>query len=230
MPPDDMPPDDMPPDEHLADSQPFETALSESDWAVVRSVLAAANTKLDARQSEQLASYARWLTSEAVVAGGIGPNEPSRTWDRHIVDSLLFASFVADVATVLDVGSGVGLPGIPLAIALPAVRFTLLDRSGRRSELSRRAVRILGLDNVDVVALDVRALTGEFDCAVSRAAVPPDELLPQLAGLVPRVVVAGSRVAPPQPPTGWRLVEIPIDVTGEQTWFLEAWISGNVRG
>ena len=180
-----------------------------------------------------LQTYAHWLGTEAVVAGGLGPNEAVRIWERHILDSLLYARALGDCDSVLDIGSGVGLPGIPLAIALPHVEFTLLDRSRRRCELARRAVRILDLPNVSVVEGTLAGYRGRHSCAVARAALKPDELLAELrAGgfLGTTVVTSGSRVAAPDVPDGWEIVEIPAEVLGAEAWLLQAWISDEGRG
>jgi 16S rRNA (guanine527-N7)-methyltransferase len=129
-------------------------------------------------QREALERFERWLVEEAQPAGGIGPQEHDRVFDRHIADSLLFLTRDPrhtepwTGAGIVDVGSGVGLPGIPLAIAAPDLEVTLLDRSGRRGELARRALRILGLRNVTVVSGDSRRRSGAFDRAVFRASLP----------------------------------------------------------
>ncbi len=68
-------------------------------------------------------------------------------------------------------GTGVGLPGIPLAILAPGVSFTLIDRSQRRCDLAARAVRILGLDNVTVECVDINDVDDEFDLIVMRASL-----------------------------------------------------------
>ena len=96
-----------------------------------------------------LDDFGRWLADEGVESGGVGPIEGPRIVDRHLADSLVFAGvWGATPSRVLDVGSGVGLPGIPLAITHPLTDVTLLDRSGRRCRLARRVVRILGLSTI----------------------------------------------------------------------------------
>lgn len=136
-------------------------------------------------QLERLDGFGLWLAAEAAAAGGIGPNEIDSVWERHIVDSLVYlAGMTATPRNALDIGSGVGLPGIPLAILLPEVAFTLLDRSGRRVGLMRRALRILQLDNVSVLQRDIVTVSGQFDLVTSRASLPPDQLLPYLRRLV----------------------------------------------
>ncbi len=137
-----------------------------------------------------LETYRDWLKSEAIPAGGLGPGEISRIDDRHIGDSLLFSGLIPETSTILDIGSGVGLPGIPLAIVRPDTDFVLLDRSRKRVDLMKRAVRILNLDNVQVVQQDLESWKTTVPVVVSRATVPPDRFLPIL-----REVVAGGGLA-----------------------------------
>lgn len=141
-------------------------------------VAAWAGFELTLDQRMKLDRYASWLKGEAAAAGGIGPDEAVRVFDRHIADALVFAgAWTSPPRTVLDVGSGVGLPGIPLAVTHPATSFTLLDRSGRRCRLARRAVRILELPNAAVVQQEVQELTGTWSVVLFRASLPPDAAL-----------------------------------------------------
>ena len=147
--------------------------------------------ELAAEQTLRLRSFTDWLASEGAEAGGIGPTEADRLEDRHIADSLIFAAaWNPTPATLLDVGSGVGLPGIPLAIAFPTMEVTLLDRSEKRCSLSRRAVRVLGLENVVVCREDIRDLEGTWSAVVFRASLPPEEAL-----LVARPLLTGNGCA-----------------------------------
>jgi 16S rRNA (guanine527-N7)-methyltransferase len=132
---------------------------------------------LDNRQKEQLQRFHRWLAEEAIPAGGVGPHEHDRLWNRHIADSLLFGVGLSYASDCLDIGSGIGLPGIPLAIAYPEIEFTLLDRSGRRCDLARRAIAVLRLANCTVAHTEIGQMAGRFDAIVSRAAISPDRLL-----------------------------------------------------
>ena len=130
---------------------------------------------LDAPQWDQLDTLARWLSEEAEAAGGIGPAESRRIWPRHLADSLTFAGAWLDrppPPRLLDVGAGVGLPGIPLAILWPETLITLLDRSVRRIELAKRAVRLLGIDNVAIRLGDVRSESGGWEGVAFRAVFP----------------------------------------------------------
>jgi len=126
-------------------------------------------------QQSLMIRFHDWMSSEAIQAGGLGPHERPRIWSRHIADSLLFGIELG--TKCLDIGSGVGLPGIPLAVMRPDVSFILLDRSGRRCDLMRRAIAVLGLGNCQVVELDIADLEKSFDSVVSRAAVPPEKMM-----------------------------------------------------
>lgn len=169
-----------------------------------------AGVPLDPAKRDQLADFATWLAGEGVEAGGIGPDETGRIVDRHVADSLTFAAAWATFPQrILDVGAGVGLPGIPLAIAYPETAFTLVDRSERRCTLARRVVRVLGLPNVTVEQRDIDQMGTLWPGMVFRASLPADRALAVAAPrLEPggRAVVGLSRLAEPSslpdPPPG----------------------------
>jgi 16S rRNA (guanine527-N7)-methyltransferase len=155
---------------------------------------------LDANQHRSLERFAAWLRDEAIDGGGIGPNEGTRIIERHLADSLAFlVGWDADPATLLDLGSGAGLPGIPLAISLPQTKVTLVDRSRRRAELASRAVRVLGLENVDVLVTDIASHRNHYTGAVMRAVLPPSRAVGTVARFIERggagVVGVGRDVA-----------------------------------
>ncbi len=132
---------------------------------------------LTATQEAQLEAFANWLTSEAIPAGGLGPREGARIWQRHIADSLVFAAGWrgSAPAEILDAGSGVGLPGVPLSVLWPECHVTLLDRGGRRIRLLRRIVRILALEHARVAQGDVFDVADEWDALTFRGSVKPAE-------------------------------------------------------
>ena len=140
---------------------------------------------LDDDQVSLLQRYGTWLIDEAMPAGGIGPEEGTRLFDRHLADSLAYVPAIPPHARrILDVGSGVGLPGIPTAIARPHDEVTLLDRSDRRTWLARRAVRVLGLVNVDVITGDVHAVEAGSDAALFRASLTIDAAAAVLSEII----------------------------------------------
>jgi len=184
-----------------------------------------ARLTIDEEMVARLERFSRWLAEEAAPAGGLGPGEPARLWDRHLLDSLTFAGpRVGEPATIGDVGSGVGLPGIPLAIVFPEAAVTLIDRSGRRAALARRAVRILGLPNVAVVEAEVRRVRERFDLVTMRAVA-----VPARAGRWGRrllrpegvLVVGGSRREPPpaEVPAG-EIITVPPGMLDSPAWLL----------
>jgi 16S rRNA (guanine527-N7)-methyltransferase len=122
------------------------------------------------------------LTEHGVQRGLIGPREVDRLWDRHVLNSAAIAELVPDSATVVDVGSGAGLPGVPLAIARPDLRVTLLEPMARRVAWLTEVVDELGID-VRVMRgraeeSDVRRQLGVSDVVTARAVAP----LAKLAG------------------------------------------------
>jgi 16S rRNA (guanine527-N7)-methyltransferase len=139
-----------------------------------------------------LEANAEWLIDEAIPAGGLGPREADRIWGRHIADSVAFsAAWPAAPPEILDVGTGVGLPGIPLAILWPDTEVTVLDRGGRRIRLLTRAVRILGLENVRVAQGDVFDVADEWSGLVFRGSVKA----PEAVGLAGRLLgIPGTAV------------------------------------
>jgi 16S rRNA (guanine527-N7)-methyltransferase len=149
-----------------------------------------------------LETYHSWLETEAIPAGGLGPREAERIWPRHIVDSLLFAAgFESPPGELLDVGTGVGLPGIPLAVLWPETVVTLLDRGGRRIRLLHRIVRRLELGNVHIAQGDVFAVADEWEALTFRGSVKATEAVGLSARLLspPGTAVLGlsRRVEPP---------------------------------
>ena len=189
-----------------------------------------AGVALTRAQREELGHFADWLATEAADAGGIGPEEGERLIDRHIADSIVFATaWDGAPVDILDVGAGVGLPGIPLAIVHPKTAVTLLDRSRERCRLARRAIRVLGLENVVVEQRDVFQETGHRDVVVFRASLPPVEALEAALPLLNdrgRVVVGLSRSTEPDqlpdapPGTALDLLRIDGGVLDSPAWLL----------
>jgi len=177
---------------------------------------------LDATQGDLLVKYRKWLATEAISSGLMGSAEIQRIDSRHIADSLLFAFPMDEPDEIWDLGSGAGLPGIPLAILLPDTKLVLIDRSGRRVDMLNRATRILNLPNVEVRQCDIGDLSGVTSTIVSRASIPPR----QLAGTMKMhleqggtAVVGGSWKKKPVV-LGWETVEIPPDILDHVVWLL----------
>jgi 16S rRNA (guanine527-N7)-methyltransferase len=124
--------------------------------------------------------YADALAGAGVERGLLGPHEVDRLWERHLLNCAAVAELLDPGERVIDIGSGAGLPGLPLAIARPDLKVTLLEPLLRRSEFLREVVTELGLE-VEVVRgraeeARVRDRLGGSDAAVSRAVAALDKL------------------------------------------------------
>jgi len=122
--------------------------------------------------------YAELLAREGVLRGLIGPRETDRLWSRHLLNSAVVVEACPADGLVVDIGSGAGLPGIPLALARPDLRVTLLEPMARRVSFLEEVVADLALTNVQVQrgrAEDVA--TRSVDVAVARAVAPLDRLV-----------------------------------------------------
>ena len=98
---------------------------------------------------------------------------------NHILHSLAIAKFLpfVDGTTVLDIGTGGGFPGIPLAVLFPDVKFHLIDRIGKKLKVAADVVEKLGLDNVTIQHGDIGECRQKFDFVVSRAVMPQNDLM-----------------------------------------------------
>jgi 16S rRNA (guanine527-N7)-methyltransferase len=124
--------------------------------------------------------FAALLADHGVERGLIGPREVDRLWDRHLFNSAVLAELVPQNCRAVDVGSGAGLPGIPLAIARPDVRLTLLEPMARRVAWLQEVADTLGLD-IEVVRgraeePEVRRRLGGSDIVTARAVAPLERL------------------------------------------------------
>jgi len=130
--------------------------------------------------------YVALLASDGVVRGLIGPREVSRLWERHVLNSAAVAEAVPPGARVVDVGSGAGLPGIPLGLARPDITLTLVEPMARRVEFLDQAVAALGASSGRSWRLvrgraeerSVVTAVGPVDVVTARAVAP----LPRLVG------------------------------------------------
>jgi 16S rRNA (guanine527-N7)-methyltransferase len=123
-------------------------------------------------------AYADLLAGAGVERGLIGPREVERLWERHLLNSAAVAAAIPDGVHVLDIGSGAGLPGIPLALVRPNLRVTLVEPLLRRATFLSETSAHLALDRVDVLRARAEELPrGEADVVVARAVAPMDRLL-----------------------------------------------------
>ena len=152
---------------------------------------------------------ARWNRTYNLTA----VRDPREMVSRHLLDSLAMNAHLDGIASLADLGTGPGLPGIPLAIARPALRVTLVEANGKKARFLREAVRTLGLANAEVAESRIEALDrpGAFDAITARALAT----LPQILGygghlLAPAGKLLAMKGARPDEeiaalPRGWRL-------------------------
>ncbi len=139
-------------------------------------------------------AYADLLAGAGVQQGLIGPHEVPRLWERHLLNCAGIAAAVPPGATVDDVGSGAGLPGIVLALLRPDVRVTLIEPQQRRARFLGTAVQQLGLTSVTVRRARAQDLHGQrgVEVVTARAVAPLHRLA---AWSLPLLVPGGSLLA-----------------------------------
>ena len=144
-------------------------------------------------QIEKARAFAQKLANDSDDLGLLGPRELDKLWSRHILNSAVVAETVNPGDHVADVGSGAGLPGIPMAIALPEANFVLIEPMERRSTWMLEVIQELGLANVEVRrARAEEVLDLKFDIVTARAVAALDKLL-RLT--VPLLKPGGSLIA-----------------------------------
>jgi 16S rRNA (guanine527-N7)-methyltransferase len=146
--------------------------------AGLRRRLAAIGLDLAAEQGAALAAFVELLLKWNKVYNLTGVRGADEIVDRHCVESFALRSLLKGTH-VADVGSGGGLPGVPLAIVEPERRFTLIESRAKRVRFLRHVVAELGLKNTEVAhgrAEDLR-VARPFDTVLARAVAPPAELL-----------------------------------------------------
>jgi 16S rRNA (guanine527-N7)-methyltransferase len=129
-------------------------------------------------QIELARKYARMLAENSDELGLLGPRELDKLWSRHILNSAVVAQLLEPGDRVADVGSGAGLPGIPMAIAKPDASFVLIEPMERRSSWLQQVATDLGLENVEVIRARAEELEfADFDVVTARAVAALDKLL-----------------------------------------------------
>ena len=143
-------------------------------------VEAAARLALHSRfgdASEQLDRYVAILGSKGIEWGLLGPREGDKLWSRHVSNSLALVDALGQGIDLADVGSGAGLPGIPLAIVRPDLFVTLIDPLLRRVTFLTETIEELGLRNVRVERMRAEDCDDVFDVVTCRAVAPLEKLL-----------------------------------------------------
>jgi len=127
---------------------------------------------------ESISRYKDILVSRGIEWGLLGPREVERIWGRHILNSAAVAELMPATATVADVGSGAGLPGIPVALLRPDLTVDLIEPLLRRSNFLTQSVDDLGISDRVAVRRDrAEQVADTYDVVVSRALAPLDRLV-----------------------------------------------------
>lgn len=124
---------------------------------------------LSPEQALSLGVFERLLRERAIPSGFISGSDAERLKQRHLLDSLRAAPLIPADGRALDLGSGSGLPGIPLAVARPDVAITLAERRRNRVAFLEAAVETLALENVTVHPGDAVEVAGPFEVCLARA-------------------------------------------------------------
>ncbi len=131
------------------------------------------------------------LVRDSDELGLLGPREMPRLWTRHILNSAVVSELLVGGEAVADVGSGAGLPGIPLAIVRPDVNFTLIEPMERRAAWLQKIVDDMKLSNVEVIRARAEDVHGRrFDIVTARAL----SAMPKLLRLTVPLTKSGGRI------------------------------------
>jgi len=145
--------------------------------------LAGLGLQLDAHQLRRLERYESLLRERGARLNLVSARDYDQLFDRHIFDSLTgFAAARWDSANVVDIGSGAGFPAIPLAIACPSARFTLVERTRKRATFIQHAVTVLEIANAGAVWSDIEQLAGAAASIVTARAVADTSGVLEMAG------------------------------------------------
>jgi 16S rRNA (guanine527-N7)-methyltransferase len=141
---------------------------------------------------EMARKYAELLIRDGDMLGLIGPRELPKLWTRHILNSAVVANLIEPGQKVADIGSGAGLPGIPMAIVRPDAQFVLIEPMERRANwLAEVAIPEIGLTNVQVLrGRAEEAPLSNYDVATARAV----SALPKLLRMMVPLVVPGGQI------------------------------------
>ena len=124
-------------------------------------------------RQEEIRAFAQFLTTAGIERGLIGPREGERIWERHIFNCLPVTQLLPQNASLFDIGSGAGLPGIVIALARPDLKVTLVEPLERRVEFLKEATEGLGIEVIRGRAQDVKK-SAEY--VTARAVAPLEKL------------------------------------------------------
>jgi 16S rRNA (guanine527-N7)-methyltransferase len=133
----------------------------------------------------EVTRYAEILATWGIERGLVGPKEGDRIWERHIANCIPVTTLIKKGASVVDIGSGAGLPGIVIALARPDIHMTLVEPLQRRVDFLNEVVSELHLeDQITVIRGKAESTRGSFDVVTSRAVAPLPKLLPMSRHLI----------------------------------------------
>jgi 16S rRNA (guanine527-N7)-methyltransferase len=124
-------------------------------------------------RQKEIRAFAQFLSTAGIERGLIGPREGERIWERHIFNCLPVTQLLPQNASLFDIGSGAGLPGIVIALARPDLKVTLIEPLERRVEFLKEATEGLGIDVIRGRAQDVKK---SADYVTARAVAPLEKL------------------------------------------------------
>ena len=129
-------------------------------------------------QEDAIRAYAEFLTTAGIERGLIGPREGERIWERHIFNCLPVTQLLPEGASLFDIGSGAGLPGIVIALARPDLKVTLIEPLERRVEFLNEAVAAIAAGGVEIEVIRGRAqdVKKSADFVTARAVAPMEKL------------------------------------------------------
>ena len=127
---------------------------------------------------DEIAAYAHFLTTAGIERGLIGPREGERIWERHIFNCLPVTQLLPLGASLFDIGSGAGLPGIVIALARPDLSVTLIEPLERRVSFLNEAVEGLNLEinKIEVIRGRAQDVKKSADFVTARAVAPLEKL------------------------------------------------------
>ena len=129
-------------------------------------------------QEGAIRAYTEFLTTAGIERGLIGPREGERIWERHIFNCLPITQLLPQGASLFDIGSGAGLPGIVIALARPDLKVTLIEPLERRVEFLNEAVAAIAAGGVEIEVIRGRAqdVKKSADFVTARAVAPMEKL------------------------------------------------------
>jgi 16S rRNA (guanine527-N7)-methyltransferase len=129
-------------------------------------------------QEGAIRAYTEFLITAGIERGLIGPREGERIWERHIFNCLPVTQLLPQGASLFDIGSGAGLPGIVIALARPDLKVTLIEPLERRVEFLNEAVAAIAASGVEIAVIRGRAqdVKKSADFVTARAVAPMEKL------------------------------------------------------